>query len=108
MQLISPRHTPAACLQGLSETLKEAQIGSSVSPQDSGLLPQERQKRYKYIEHVKQGFTMPVVLAAYLPGSNLGNLHWLRRTSASDISSALQCCQPIDNLILCSKECNHF
>ena len=38
---------------------------------------------------------MPVVLATYSPGSNLGNLHWLWRTSAPDISSAFQCCQPI-------------
>ena len=61
VQLISPRHTPAACLQGLSETLKEAQNGSPVSLQDTGLLPQDRRRRYEYIEHVKQGFTMPVV-----------------------------------------------
>ena len=95
LQLISPRHTPTASLQELSEALEEAGIDSPLSLQDSGLLPQERRKRYEYIEHVKQGLHMPVVLATYSPGSNLGNLHWIWCTSATDISSAMQSCHPI-------------
>ena len=95
VQLISPCHTPTASLQGLSEALEEAGIDSPLSLQDSGLLPQERRKWYEYIEHIKQGLHMPVVLATYSPGSNLGNLHWIWCTPATDISSAMQSCQPI-------------
>ena len=39
--------------------------------------------------------TFPAILATYAPGSNIGSLHWLWQTDASDISSALQVCQPI-------------
>ena len=38
---------------------------------------------------------MPTVLVTYSPGGNVGNLHWIWRTSCTDISSALQSCQPI-------------
>ena len=38
---------------------------------------------------------MPIILVTYSPGSNLGNLHWIWHTSATDINSALQTCQPL-------------
>lgn len=95
VQLISPHHTPTASLHVLSEVLEEAGIDSPLSLQDSGLLPQECRKWHEYTEHIKQGLHMPVVLATYSPGSNLGNLHWIWCTSATDISSAMQSCQPI-------------
>ena len=41
---------------------------------------------------------MPVILVTYLPGSNLGNLHWIWHTSATDINSALQTCQPLKRI----------
>ena len=36
-----------------------------------------------------------MILVTYSPGSSLSNLHWVWHTSATDISSALQTCQPL-------------
>jgi len=35
------------------------------------------------------------ILATYAQGGNVGSLHWLWLTDATEISSALQSCQPI-------------
>ena len=47
------------------------------------------------MEHVKAGMHMPTVIVTYSPGGNIGNLHWIWHTTCTDISSALQSCQPI-------------
>jgi len=38
---------------------------------------------------------MPIILVTYSPGSNLGNLHCIWHTSATDINFTLQMCQPL-------------
>ena len=48
-----------------------------------------------YVEHVKTGMKMPTVLVTYSPGGNIGNLQWIWHTTCTDISSALESCQPI-------------
>ena len=59
------------------------------------LLPRDRRRRYDRIQLLKCGLSFPVVLATYSPGSNVGSLHWLWRTDATDISSAINACQPV-------------
>ena len=58
-------------------------------------LPSDRRRRYKYIEHVKTRLKVPTVLVLYSPGGNIGNLYWIWHTTCTDISTALQSCQPI-------------
>lgn len=59
------------------------------------MLPRDQQKWYNYLEHVKQGLKMPIVLLTYSHDSNLGNHPWIWHTSATDINSTLQTCQPL-------------
>ena len=95
IQVITPRHSPPASVQALSTIVEEVGIDEPISLQEANVLPQDRRKRYDFMEHVKQGWRMPIILVTYSPGSNMGNQHWIWHTSATDINSALQTCQPI-------------
>ena len=93
VQHLATRHTLEQCLKGLSSAVEEA--GPDVPVPLEKFLPSERHRRYEYMEHVKAGMNMPTVLVTYSPGRNIGNLHWIWHTTCTDISSALQSCQPI-------------
>ena len=95
IQVITPHHSVPASVQVLSRIIEETVIDEPISLQEANVLPQDRRKRYDFMEHVKQGLRMPIVLVTYSPGSNMGNQHWIWHTSATDINSALQTCQPI-------------
>ena len=90
---IAARHKSSINLQELSTTVETAGIDEVISLQDAGVLPSDRRRRYDYIEELKQGLKMPIVLVTY--SSNLGNLHWVWHTTANSINSALQTCQPL-------------
>ena len=93
VQHLATRHTLEQCLKGLSSAVEEA--GPDVPVPLEKFLPSERHRRYEYMEHVKAGMNMPTVLVTYSPGRNIVNLHWIWHTTCTDISSALQSCQPI-------------
>ena len=93
VQHLAARHTLEQCLQDLSSAVEEA--GPDVPVPLENFLPNDRRRRYEYIEHVKTGLKMPTVLVTYSPGGNIGSLHWIWHTTCTDISSALQSCQPI-------------
>ena len=93
VQHLAARHTLDQCLQGLSSAIEEA--GPNVPVCLENFLPSDRRRRYEYTEHVKAGMNLPTVLVTYSPGGNIGNLRWIWHTTCTDISSALQSCQPI-------------
>ena len=90
---LAARHTLEQCLQDLLSSIEEA--GPNVPVSLESFLPSDRRRRYEYVEHVKTGMKMPTVLVTYSPGSNIGNLQWIWHTTCTDISSALESCQPI-------------
>ena len=59
------------------------------------LLPDDRRRRYEWIQTLKHGLDVPIIHLQYSPGSNIGDLHWIWQCSASNIEDALKCCQPI-------------
>ena len=70
VQVINQHHSPPAGLQSLSRIVEDAEIGNPVSLQEIGVLPQDQRKRYDYLEHVKQGLSMPIILLTYSHGNN--------------------------------------
>ena len=64
--------------------------GINVAIDIDTLLPSDRRQRYDHIQLLKQGMSSPTILATYAPGGNVGSLHWLWKTDATEISSALQ------------------
>ena len=93
VQHLATRDTLDQCLQGLLSAIEEA--GPDVPVSLENFLPSDLRRRYEYMEHVKAGMNLPTVLVTYSPGGNIGNLHWIWHTTCTDISSALQSCQPI-------------
>ena len=69
--------------------------GVNVAVDIDSLLPSDHRQRYDRIQLLKQGISSPAILATYVPGGNVSSLHWLWQTDATEISSALQSCQPI-------------
>lgn len=66
--------------------------GVNVAVDIDSLLPSDRRQQYDHIQLLKQGMSSPTILA---PGGNVCSLQWLWLTDATEISSALQSCQPI-------------
>ena len=95
VQFVPQRHTVASSLEPLCERIADAGLDSSVFLQDAGMLPGDHQRRYDYMERVKCGLDVPVILVTYSAGGSLGNLYWAWHISADNVNSALQCCQPI-------------
>ena len=95
VQFVQQRHTVASLLQPLCTSIADAGLDSPVFLQDAGVLPDDRRRRYDYMESVKGGLDVPIILVTYSAGGTHGNLHWAWNTSADNISSALQSCQPI-------------
>ena len=93
VKYVSSRHAVPTEVGSICAAVSSA--GVNVPYDINSLLPGDRRRRYDCIQIVKQGMTFPAILATYSPGSNIGSLHWLWQTDASDISSALQVCQPI-------------
>ena len=92
---ISARHIPSEDLKDLSDIINIGEVDEVHLLEESDLLSNDRRRRYEYIEEVKKGLKVPTILVTYSPGSNLCNLHWIWHTSATDINSALQSCQPL-------------
>ena len=90
---IAPRHSPSSDLAQISSAISDADSDIPVDLQE--FLPSDRRRRFDRLESLKKGLDIPIVLLTYAPGSNLINLHWAWHTSATDISTALQTCQPI-------------
>ena len=93
VEYISSRLTVPAELDAFSAAVSNA--GVNVAIDIDTLLPSDRRQRYDHIQLLKQGMSHPTILATYAPGGNVGSLHWLWKTDATEISSALQSCQPI-------------
>lgn len=93
VQYLAARHTLEQCLQDLSSSVEEA--GRNVAVSLENFLLSDRRRRYEYMEHVKTRMNMPTVLVTYSPGCSIHNLNWIWHTTCTDISSALQSCQPI-------------
>ena len=85
----------ASLLQPLCASIADAGLDSLVFLQDAGVLPDDRRRRYDYMESVKGGVDIAIILVTCSAGGIYQNLHWAPNTSADNISSALQTCQPI-------------
>ena len=59
------------------------------------LLPDDRRRRYEWIQTLRRGLDVPIIHVQYSPGSNIGDLHWIWQCTATDIDDALKGCQPI-------------
>jgi len=59
------------------------------------LLPNDRRRRYEWIQKLEDGLQMPTVYVQYSPGSNIGDLHWIWQCTAENIGDALKICHPI-------------
>lgn len=79
----------------MCKQVTDAGIDSPVSLQDADVLPEDRKRRYDYIESVKQGLDVPIMFLTHSSGENNVNLHWAWQTTADSIDSALQSCLPI-------------
>ena len=75
VQHLAACHALEQCLWGLFE-----EAGPDVPVPLKNFLPDERSRRYEYMEHVKAGMNMPTVLT-WKPGGNIGNLHWIWYTT---------------------------
>ena len=95
VQFLQQRHTVPSTLQSLCEEITYAGSDTPVLLQDTNMLPEDRKRRYEYMEALKNGLDVPIVLVTYSPGGNCVNLHWVWHTNADSINSALQTCQPI-------------
>ena len=93
VDFIKSRHTVPSVLEKFTEAILEA--GTNVPVDLDPLLPGDRRRRYNLIQVLKDGLNSSAVLATYSTGSNIGSLHWLWLSDATDISSALQSCQPV-------------
>ena len=93
VEYVSSRHAVPTEVGSICAAVSSA--GANVPYDINSLPPGDRRRRYDCIQIAKQGMTFPAILATYSPGNNIGSLHWLWQTDASDISSALQVCQPI-------------
>ena len=85
---IKPRHSKPPELVQISLAIAEVEVNVPVDLED--FLPSDRHRRYDCIQLLKCGLS--AMLATYSPGSNVGSLHWLWRTDATDISSAINTC----------------
>ena len=92
---ISACHIPSDDLKDLSDIINSGEVDEVHLLEESDLLSNNRRRRYDYMEEAKKGLKVPTILFTYSPGSNLCNLHWIWHTSATDIHSALQSCQPL-------------
>ena len=90
VQFVQQQHTVSSTLQSLCEEIEWAGPDTPVSLQDMNMLPEYRKRRYEYIEAIKNGLNVPVILVTYSPGGNSVNLQWVWHTHADSINSALQ------------------
>ena len=95
VQFVQQQHTVPLSLHTLNRAVIDAGVGVPISLHDAGVLPQDRKPRYDYIESVKRGLGVPIILVTYSSGGNCVNLHWAWHTTTDSINSALQTCQPI-------------
>lgn len=54
------------------------------------LLPDDHRKCYEWIQVLGQGLRVPIVHVQYSPGSNIGNLHWIWKCTATSIDDVLK------------------
>ena len=93
VKYISSRHTVPTKLDAISAAVSSA--GVNVAVDIDTPLPCDRRDWYDRIQLFKQGMSSPAILATYDPGGNVGSLHCLWLTDATNISSALLSCQSI-------------
>ncbi len=65
------------CINSLSQSLKQLRPFQYMCLTEH--CPDEPRKRYDYIQQLKRGLNVPVVLLTYSPGNNRGNLHFIWR-----------------------------
>ena len=63
-------------LASISEALKD--LGHNAPLELGKLLPSDRRRRYEWLHALKGGLEVPLIHLTYAPGSNVGNLHWIR------------------------------
>jgi len=93
VQYVSAHHLVPSELSEISAAVCAA--GVNVPVDLDRLITRDHHRRYDRVQVLKCGLSFPAVLATYSPGSNIGSYHWLWLTDATDISSALQSCQPV-------------
>ena len=93
IQYVSAHHLVQSKLSEISAAV--CAPGANVPVDLDRLIPRDYRHRYDRVQVLKCGLCFPVVLATYSPGSNIGSYHWLWLTDTTDISSALQSCQPM-------------
>ena len=92
IQYVSARHLVPSKLSEISAAVRAA--GANVPVDLDRLIPRDCRRQYDRVQVLKCGLSFPA-LATYSPGSNIGSYYWLWLTDTTDISSALQSCQPM-------------
>ena len=93
LEYLLPRLSVPIGIHGVDTAVKA--VDMNVAVDIDNLLPRDRRKRYNFIQDVKKGLSSPTILVTYAAGGTIGSLHWLWRTDATDISSALTSSQQV-------------
>ena len=83
------RH-PSLALSSISDQIDQMQPNTPLDLRP--LLPNDRRRRYEWIQKLKGGLQMLIVHVQYSPGSNIGDLHWIWQCAAENIDDALKIC----------------
>jgi len=86
-------HRPSPILSSISDAITHIEPNTPLDLRP--LLPDDRRRRYEWIQILKQGLDVPIIHIQYSPGSNIGDLHWILQRTATNIDDALKSCQPI-------------
>ena len=65
VQFVQQRHTVASLLQSLCASIADAGLDSLVFLQDAGVLPDDHRRRHNYMESVKGGLDVQIILVTY-------------------------------------------
>ena len=87
------RAMPPSFLGPVCEAIVAA--GPDVPLEVGALLPNDRRRRYEWMQEIKRGLQVPLVHVTYASGSSVGNLNWIWHSTATDIDSALLSSQPL-------------
>ena len=74
VQFVQQRHTVASSLEPLCTAITNTGL-------DADVLSEDRRRRYDYMESVKRGLDVPIILVTYSAGGNYGLGKLLQITS---------------------------
>lgn len=90
---IDKYHRLPPIMSPISDAIKQIEPNTPMNLRP--LLPDDRRRRYEWVQTLKHGLDVPIIHVQYSPGSNIGDLHWIWQCTATNTDDALKSCQPI-------------